>query len=352
MNFLLNIESNDQEVLIRRVHVPTNTQVKYGDLIIEIESSKTIIDVYAEYDGLLLHSLEMGRKIKNGDSAFEIITNISNGYSDNDKFNLLKNTRSISSKTISLSTRKQSEINNLLSLNHSASTSVISILLELPGKRIITPPFLFKNGLSDILVYEAAKLLDKYRELNSYFKDNGLYEEYEEINFGWAFDSGNNLKVLNINSANKISLPELQNIVFDLLKAYEANEKIPLNLITGSTVTFTDLSHTEVESIIPLINGRQSLILGLTKINKHIYKITAAYDHRISSGLTVAKFLSELKSRIFSYYSDKIGIANLFCYACHKSMADELSLGHRGFIRITKADGNQADLCRNCFDGW
>jgi len=56
-----------------------------------------------------------------------------------------------------------------------------------------------------------------------------------------------------------------------------------------------------------------------------VLKIRSVHDHRVSEGLTVTKFLSELKSRILSYYVDTDGMANLVCYACEKSMAEGLS---------------------------
>jgi len=352
MNFIMNIAGNDDRAIIREIYIPTNTKVKVGDLIFEIESSKTVVEIFSEYEGLLSHSLEIGQEIRSGEVIFRVFNDSILDWQSDQNIDLTYSNNSVISKTEKLSIRKQSEINNLLSLNHSASTSVISILIELPGNRIVTPPFIFKDSISDILVFEAAKLLNKYRELNAYYSGNGFYEAYENVNFGWAFDSGDNLKVININNADKISLPQLQNLVFDLMKMYEEEEKLPIELVVGSTVTFTDLSRTEVETIIPLINGQQSLILGLTRVNRSSYRINAAYDHRISSGLTVTKFLSELKKRIISYYADKDNAANLACHVCEKSMAEELSLRHRGFIKITLPNGDDANLCRNCFEGW
>ena len=80
--------------------------------------------------------------------------------------------------------------------------------------------------------------------------------------------------------------------------------------------------------------------------------VSANPDDELDSYQKVAKFLSELKSRIISHFIEKISPADLFCYSCQKSMADELALGFRGFIKITLANGKDANLCRNCFDGW
>ena len=345
----MNKIGNDEVSIIRKIHAPSGAHIDIGDLILEIETSKTVLDIQAEKSGLLLHSLEEGLGIKKDQTLFEI--RVEGDLVDDASFLTSNEILPISLKR-QISKRKQSEINNLFSMDHGASTSVLTILVDLPGERILSTPFIFKGGISDILVFEAAKLLIKYKELNAYYVGDGSVEFYSQVNFGWGFDNKNNLKVLTIRNAELLSLVELQNTVFDLLKSYEVEEKLPVNLVVGSTVTFTDLSRTEIESLIPLINGKQSLILGLTCPGKDQFRIIAAYDHRVSEGLTVANFLSELKARTLSYFYDEKGFVKLSCTACQKTIAQESSLGHRGFIRMTLPDGSLANLCRNCFEGW
>jgi pyruvate/2-oxoglutarate dehydrogenase complex dihydrolipoamide acyltransferase (E2) component len=343
---------NDEVSVVRKIHLPSGARVDIGDIILEVETSKTILDIRAESSGLLLHNLEDDSRVKQGQTLFEIrvegdVAKVVDAPSFFTGNKILPN-----SEVRPISMRKQSEINNLLSIDHGSSSSVLTILVDMPGERILSTPFIFKDGISDILVFEAAKLLIKYKELNAYYQGDGMVEFYSQVNFGWSFDNRNNLKVLTIRSAELLSLTELQNTVFDLLKSYEVDEKLPVNLVVGSTVTFTDLSRTETESLIPLINGKQSLILGLTRPSKNQFRVIASYDHRVSAGLTVANFLSELKERVLSYFYVEDGLPKLNCVACQKSMKEELDLGYRGFIRITLSDGNTANLCRNCFEGW
>lgn len=248
--------------------------------------------------------------------------------------------------------RKQSEIKNLQIGNHQATSSTIGIDIKVPGKRIIDPPFLFNNNISDLIVFEGSKLLRKYPELNAVYMGPKFFGKYEDVNFGWSFDGGSNLKVLAIKNSDKMSLLELHLEVERLLELYESNQNISMDLLTSSTVTISDLSKTDATFIFPLINGYQSLILGVVSKAQNNFSIYATFDHRVSEGLTVTKFLTELKSRILSYFVDKDGRANLVCYACEKSMAEELSLGKRGFIKITLPNGDDTNLCRNCFDGW
>lgn len=258
----------------------------------------------------------------------------------------------VSSAKRAISKRKQAEAQSLLVGNHGNTTSTIGIGVELTGERLIEPPFLFKDGISDLIVFEAAKLLRQYPELNGSYINEKTWSQYEQVNFGWSFDNGKNLKVLAIKDADNLSLSALQGEVVRLLELYDSGETIPLELLTNSTVTFSDLSRTSASFMLPLINGNQSLILGLARKSKYTYEIFASFDHRISEGLSVANFLAQLKSRLLSYYLDNNGVANVSCYACGKPMVEELSLGHRGFVKITLANGEGEHLCRNCFEGW
>lgn len=257
-----------------------------------------------------------------------------------------------SSTKVAISKRKQAEAKNLISGDHGSTTSTIGIEIKLLGERLVAPPFLFKESISDLIAFEASKLLRQYPELNGSYVDEKTWSQYEQVNFGWSFDNGKNLKVLAIKNADTLSLGELQVEVGRLLDLYDSGATIPMDLLTDSTVTFSDLSRSPASFMSPLINGHQTLILGLVRKSKHTFEIIASFDHRVSEGLTVVHFLADLKSRVLSYFVDQNGVVNASCYACGKSMAEELGLGHRGFIKMTLANGEDESLCRNCFEGW
>ena len=74
--------------------------------------------------------------------------------------------------------------------------------------------------------------------------------------------------------------------------------------LTTSTITVTDLSGFGVLHCHPIINGRQSTIIGLggdgTQPNFPM-SISMTVDHRVADGREVATFLKELRERILSY---------------------------------------------------
>lgn len=247
--------------------------------------------------------------------------------------------------------RKLSEITSLQTGNSHAITSTIAIELDLPKKRLLEPPFLFSNGIADLVVYEASRLLMRYPELNASYLNSKEWAAYKSINFGWSFDNGKNLKVLTIIDANKLSLSELQSEVERLFELYESGEEIPIATLKSSTVTLSDLSGTDAVFMLPLINSNQSLILGLVKLVAGKYRVYATFDHRVAEGLSVTRFLSELSERVSSHFHP-VGNKSICCDVCGKGINQEISDGNRGLLKITVSNDREELVCRNCFDGW
>ena len=406
---------NDDSVIIGNVFVGNGGSVKKGQLVVAIETSKTSIAIDSPNDGLIFHDLMIGKEVNVGSCLFSIMVNdetsilksIQSSHQIKETFsnaifskaakkrikelnidstlfkdewvtveavekkagNQVKNVELDTQSNLitsqgpndliylplftleASSTRKRAEITNLLIGQHAATTSTIGIDIKVPGSRLIEPPFIFKTGISDLIVYEMSKLLRVYPELNGFYIDNKAWAKYDEINFGISFDNGANLKVLTLRNADKLLLAEVQTKIQELLDLYESDKTISSELLTSSTVTISDLSNQGVNFMLPLINGKQSLILGLICYCKNHFGIYASFDHRLAEGLTVSKLLSQLKMRILSYYLDENGEANIFCCACEKTMRDELRLGNRGMIKITLPSGEESHLCRNCFEG-
>jgi pyruvate/2-oxoglutarate dehydrogenase complex dihydrolipoamide acyltransferase (E2) component len=254
-------------------------------------------------------------------------------------------------KPVSRGKRKRVEVQNLLRGGHAATTSTIGAKLILPGDRIVAPSPLFRSNISDLLVYEGARVLRKFPELNGFNLDDQTMGLYEDINFGLSFDSGQNLKVLVLRTPDRKSLSAIQDEFTELLELYEGGGSIPRERLEGATVTLSDLSPTGASFMLPLLNGQQGLIIGIVSRNRREFDLLASFDHRLSEGLRVARFLEELRERVLSHFRDPGGTANLRCDGCGKSMQDEVRLGSRGFVRIILPSGEEGGFCRNCFEG-
>jgi pyruvate/2-oxoglutarate dehydrogenase complex dihydrolipoamide acyltransferase (E2) component len=398
---------NDESVIVKAVYANSGDFINKGQIVLEIETSKTNISIDAPEDGFISHKLKSGAELGIGELMFsvhdesvkpesselslkstlkpdsrlskaataralelgidfaelppkwlsvddiEVFAGVKNPIQKNVSFDVARQPHplvNLDKKVITK--RKRAEIKNLEVRGGSSTSSTIGIDIKVPGKRIVSPPYIFEESISDVLIFEAAKLLKNYPELNATYLDDLHWGCYKEVNFGWSFDNGANLKVLAVKNTDKLSLLELQAEIIRLLELYESDETIPIELLTSSTVTFSDLSRTEASFMIPLLNGLQSLIIGIVKRAKNDYSIFATFDHRVSEGLQVANFLFELKTRILSHYFSDQGYAKVFCDVCEKSMSEEISLGNHGFIQVMRANGLMANICKTCFEGW
>jgi pyruvate/2-oxoglutarate dehydrogenase complex dihydrolipoamide acyltransferase (E2) component len=193
-------------------------------------------------------------------------------------------------------------------------------------------------------------LLKQYEQLNSFYINEKEYGEYNHVNAGFSFDNDSNLKVLSIQEVDKFSLVEIQNEIVRLLELYESNETIDEETLTSSTFTISDLSNTEASYMMPLVSKNQSSIIGITKVG-NLFNIYIGFDHKVTSGLYVSKFLKELKTNIESHFYNENSIDYLFCSKCEMSAHEAKNLKNTGFIKMVGFDGSELIICENCFNG-
>lgn len=249
------------------------------------------------------------------------------------------------------SKRKRAEARALIEANQFGTTSTIGMHVPIDGGRLARPPALFSDSIADLVVFEAARLLRHFPELNAFHFDESRIGQYEHVNVGISFDNGANLKVLALKSADKKTLQQVQSDFLTLLEHYESGQTISEELLTSSTITISDLSRSAADFMLPLVNGPQSLIIGITRA-EHGYRLFGSFDHRVADGLGVSKFLEQLARRVASHFSARASAPqNSRCAACDKEMRQELALGHRGMIKMVLADGREGVLCHACFAG-
>jgi pyruvate/2-oxoglutarate dehydrogenase complex dihydrolipoamide acyltransferase (E2) component len=252
--------------------------------------------------------------------------------------------------------RKRTEARNMARANGSGTSSMIGIEVLLPGPRLVAAPFLFHDSIADLIVFEAARLLRRFPDLNAFYLDERTIGHFEEVNFGISFDKGHDLKVLTLYNADTLSLAQVQSGIEHLLHLYESDAPIEASLMNSSTVTISDLSRSPADFMLPLLNADQSFIIGVSRRGTEKYALHAAFDHRVSEGLQVAKFLGELRERVESHHRPKVAVTNnlhsLRCSVCEQRLQQELNLGSSVLMRVVLTDGTDGYLCRNCFDGW
>lgn len=427
---------NDESVVARRIYKRHGETVTVDEVVLEIETSKSVAEVRAPEGGTLSMRLTEGDEIAVGGLLFEVVSSAADGSSSSGARSTAADTSATSvpgevlggastearasrpatslaerlgvslqsvpsqgwitcddvraaarasgaagaaaagaatasadrSATLApafsddlkvpvhavrMSPRKRAEARALARANASGTTSMIGADVVLDGPRLVRPPYLFEDGISDLIAFEAARLLRRYPDLNACHLDERTIGQYADIHFGISFDSGHNLKVLALRDADRLSLGEVQAGIERLLHLYESEAPIPEELLGCSTVTLSDLSRSGADFMLPLLNAAQSLIIGITRRDRNRFGLYAAFDHRVSEGLQVARFLDELRVRVQSHHhAPTAGVAALRCSLCDQTLDAELRAGGRGLLRIVRADGSDGYLCRNCFEGW
>ena len=265
---------------------------------------------------------------------------VSRGLKDNDF-------PDVAFTSIKSSMRKRTEIASLRVSGAGEFQSTIGVNVQ-TGTRIV-PSLLFGESIQDLLCFETCLLLkNDFKELNSFYISDREVGVYSQVICGISLDISNNLTVAAVPAAESVSLPRLQDYLTSLFLRFEALE-LSKDDLKPSTFTISDLSTTGASYILPLLNGAQTLILGVVRDNAEGYKVYATFDHRVTAGLVVAKFLDELALRVSSYF-DGTSLHAMTCSYCGLGVAEAELHDRHGLLKITTSKGT-ADICWGCFNG-
>jgi pyruvate/2-oxoglutarate dehydrogenase complex dihydrolipoamide acyltransferase (E2) component len=253
-----------------------------------------------------------------------------------------------------LSSNKKREIEYLSNIQSTGLTSTINTMVETDGVFVhINQSLQFlKNSLLPAIIYETARLLEKYKELNGYFTGDSV-AFYKNVHVGFAIDIDKGLKVLGIKNASAKTIKEVEADIMALSNKY-LDDALQVEDLSDITFTITDLSAEGVHFFRPLVNMMNSAILGVSSIDEKMQRciLSVTFDHRVTEGKLVAQFLNELKQRIESYKSSHYTHPNqsIVCFKCFKSLKDDLS--DVGFTKCITPKGEEAYICQSCFKGF
>ena len=119
------------------------------------------------------------------------------------------------------------------------------------------------------------------------------------VSVGFAMNLGRSLRVPVVRDAGTLSLLEVARAVRSLSLAYMRDE-LTIADQTGGTFTVTDLSSHGAEFFVPVVNRRQSAILGICaeRPGDRRRNLVLAFDHRMADGMRGAAFLGALRERL------------------------------------------------------
>jgi len=382
---------NDEEVLIKNIDVQNGEKVTNDTLILDYESSKASFEIYSQNAGYVKLFVNIGDIVKIGEKVAELydeplnvemqedhVTNsvpevlftkkakekiielkmdevIFASYTSVKESDVI-NEYDLMNKYSSVdkpSPIKMEEIKNLFDRNRNLMVSAVNkridtVLLDL-DKEIKGVEL--KGSLLPFLIKVVSKIFEKqeeYSHLNG-FTDGELIYRYKHINAGIALNFGDGLRLGVIKNSNKKTISEIEGNLLSLIDKY-IEGKLLLDDVTGATYAITVLTDQNIDSFIPLIKNENAIMIGLSGNKGKKQNITVAFDHRITDGLQVSKFINEIVDTIFADYK---GIfEDVMCYRCMKTLDETKGFNLEGLLKIVDIDGNEKYICETCLDGY
>ena len=152
-------------------------------------------------------------------------------------------------------------------------------------------------SLLELALHEAARLLHEWPELNGFYADGRAWT-YETVAIGVAVNLGRGLRVPVVKDAAALALRDVAGAVRALSLRYMRDE-LGIDDVMGGTFTITDLSGEGVVHFVPVLNERQSAILGICAPRPDGGRdLVLTFDHRLSDGMRAARFLAALRDRL------------------------------------------------------
>jgi len=247
--------------------------------------------------------------------------------------------------------RKRAEIE---ALSHGAGQSMLSVLGVGLGPLLVRrkPGDFLAGRITDLVLYEAARLMRKYPRLNAHYSDGQIFL-HDVVHAGLAIDDGGRLMVYGLENTDETGLPELADGIADAVARY-ANGELTVQELTRATFTVTDLSAGELDFVLPLLPRGQSCIVGITSSVKSGYRLFAGFDHRVTEGREVMAFLGELRERVVSFSSpERTVLSASVCGFCARSASEAVrSSKEKGLLKVVGSDGEEVLCCGSCWNGW
>ena len=196
---------------------------------------------------------------------------------------------------------KKIEVARLAAVSKHAIPSVVSVALSCErtqrrlqglGERI------GPVSLLEVAIHDVARLLGDFPDLNGFYVDGQAWR-YRAIAVGFAINLGRSLRVPVVRRAAELPEIEIARAVRDLSLRYMRNE-LTVADVSGGTFTITDLSGYGVVHFVPVLNERQSAILGVCaeRPGTGYQELVVTFDHRLADGMRAAAFLGELRARL------------------------------------------------------
>lgn len=163
-------------------------------------------------------------------------------------------------------------------------------------------------SVTDIIMAACARALERHATMRSRV-EQGAIVTTDAVHIGVAVASRDGLLVPVIRDANRKSLKELAD-TREVLETACRNGKLPADAVSGSVLTISNLGPYGVDTFTALVNPPEAAILAVGRVTdrvvardgqptvRPVVTLTLSVDHRIADGLSAAKFLDEIAAHL------------------------------------------------------
>jgi pyruvate dehydrogenase E2 component (dihydrolipoamide acetyltransferase) len=172
----------------------------------------------------------------------------------------------------------------------------------------------FAPGYNDLLGLIVARALREFPYMNArQSTDGSAIELLSDVNLGVAVDTERGLLVPVIRNADQKGLRAFGAEFRSLMERARTGKSLPDDL-TGGTFTVTNLGMYDIDAFTPIINLRESAILGAGRIQpkpvihggeivaRQMWTLSLTFDHRLVDGAPAARFLQRIKQLVENPY--------------------------------------------------
>ncbi|NLC40024.1 MAG: 2-oxo acid dehydrogenase subunit E2 [Clostridiaceae bacterium] len=164
---------------------------------------------------------------------------------------------------------------------------------------------------NDIILYAVSRTILHYPDCNAHLLDDKM-RYFNRTHLGMAVDTPRGLMVPVIRNADSMSISEISVEARSLAEAAQQGSINP-DLLSGSTITITNLGSLGIESFTPIINPPETCVLGVNNITTRLHMVNGeavpyqamglslTFDHRAVDGAPAAKFLQGLVKNLENF---------------------------------------------------
>ncbi len=298
------IDKYQHEVRVGRWLKNEGDTVATGDVLLELETAKAIVEVDAPCSG----TLEKILALEGADVAVGTVVAVIDGEAKE-----LPPSPATTSTPKPMSPMRQVIARRLQESKRNAPHFYVTVSVDMTDLKNYRR-HLKKNGLAvglnDFIVKAAVATLVEFPDVNSVVDDDGQVMHSSEINVGMAVSVDNGLVVPVIRNADKLGMNEIHDTARELANKARAG-RLAIADISGATFTVSNMGMFQVDEFSAIINPGESAILAIggifptpvvdknaEMVVRDMMKITLSSDHRIVDGAMAAQFCRSVKRKL------------------------------------------------------